>query len=109
MSHGSVGLPGSVLVGVLIVLLGCTDAAIEYSPTSQASLASVESNPLSDVGPSSGMPGRGMGSATSQLSSTSSTLKPGNRDEARPVPYSVPPKAAADAVGRLCRDTRAES
>lgn len=90
MPHMSMGFPGSVLAGILIVLVGCTDTANEYPSTSQASLASAASNSLSDVSPSSSVSGHGMGSTTSQLSSTSSTSKLENRDGARSAPYSLP-------------------
>lgn len=90
MSQVSVGLSRSVLLGVLIVLLGCSDAATEFPSTSQASLASVEPNPLSDVSSSSGVSGESTGSTTSQLSSASTTAKLGSRDEARPALHSSP-------------------
>ena len=90
MSQVSAGLSRSVLLGVLIVLLGCSDAATEFPSTSQASLAFDEPNPLSDASSSSGVSGQSTDSTTSQLSSISTTAKPSNRAEARAALHSLP-------------------
>lgn len=89
MFRASVGLPRLVLAGTLL-LLGCSDAAIEFPSNGQTSFSPVASTPLRDTRPNEGVAGQGMDSATSQLSSASPTSDVSGRDESRPAPEPSP-------------------
>lgn len=84
MPRVCVGLPRLALTGTLMLLSGCSDAPTEFSSTSQASFAPVESTPLRDMNPGNGVSSQEVGTTTSQASLAKSISDVSSRDISHP-------------------------